>query len=51
MRKISLSSEAYNDLEVIKEHLITEFGEATEKKILKLIVKDIQVKNKSPRSV
>ena len=29
MRRISLSSEAYNDLEGIKERLITEFGEAT----------------------
>ena len=42
MRKIDLSPEAYNDLEGIKERLNTEFGEVTEKKILKLIVKDMK---------
>ena len=48
MRKIDLSPEAYDDLEGIKEHLITEFGELTEKKILKSIIKDMKRLEKYP---
>ena len=50
MRKIDLSPEAYNDLEGIKERLNTEFGEVTEKKILKSIVKDMKRLEKYPET-
>ena len=48
MRKIDITPEAMNDLEVIKNYLDNEFGEKKEKEILKSILKDIRILEKYP---
>lgn len=42
MRKVDITPEAYNDLELIKESLDEEYGVTKEKKILKDIIKDVR---------
>lgn len=42
MRKVDLTPEALLDLEGLRDRLIKEFGEKTEEKVLKEIIKDLR---------
>lgn len=42
MRKVDLTPEALHDLEGLRDRLIKEFGEKTEEKVLKAIIKDLR---------
>ncbi len=50
MKKIDLSPEALNDLEILKEDLDTNYGEALEKKILRGIFSDLRILEEYPDS-
>ena len=50
MKRIDLSPEALNDLEVLKEHLAANFGEKREKEILKGIISDLRTLGEYPDS-
>ena len=50
MKKIHLTPEALNDLEILKENLIENFGEKKEKEILKGILSDLRNLGRYPDS-
>ena len=50
MRSITLTPEALNDIESIKEHIATEFGNDNANKITKAIFKDIKRLSKYPNT-
>ena len=50
MRSITLTPEALNDIEGIKEHIVVEFGTDSANKITKAIFKDIKRLAKYPNT-